>query len=108
VRSGRHQVQRTDGNSRDIRADSWAAVADPATGAATLLVPGGRQARAYVEDFGNDGQHLGMWMPMTLRAGETREAVGWLVLCRTTEMEAYAATRDAWPGTSPARLERRG
>jgi hypothetical protein len=96
VRDGRREVQEVGTFSRDMRSESWAAVSDPGSGLAALLVPGGRQAKTYVEDFAEHGQHLGMWMPMTLGPGETREIAAWLVFCPVEQMDAYAALRDAW------------
>jgi len=96
VRDGRREVQSSGDFSRDMRSASWAAVADPLTGEATLLVPGSRQAKAYVEDFAGNGQHLGMWTPIVLRPSEAREIAAWLVFCPTASFDAYAALRDAW------------
>lgn len=107
VRNGRREVQHVGEFSRDMRSSTWAAVVDPASDSVTVLVPGSRKAKAYVEDFAQHGQHLGMWMPMTLEPGETREIAAWLVFCSTAEVEVYAALRDVTWATDGERTAMR-
>ncbi len=102
-RAGRHEVRAGGRWACDMRSESWGAVADPTTGEAALLVPTDREAAVYIEDLAGDGQHLGLRLPMTLEAGETRQATAWLVLCPTAELEAYASLRDYRPQLEVAR-----
>jgi hypothetical protein len=68
----------------------WAAVENPATGAALTLVAGHHKATVTAEDMGNDGAHLNLWNHFDLEANETKEVIGYLVLCGSVkEAERY-------------------
>jgi hypothetical protein len=95
VRGGVRYTQMAGRFMRDAQSDSWAAVSDPDTGRAMMIVPSAPAGRACVEDFVEHGQHLGVSLPMTLEAHEERESIVWIVACQADELDAYAALSKA-------------
>ena len=74
----------------------WAAVGNPTTGDALALVTSHGKAGISAEDMGKDGAHLHLWHHFGLEANETKEVIGYLILCRSaTEAEQYRMLTEA-------------
>jgi len=91
-REGARRQRRRGGFAAEGQSGSWAAVENPATGDALVLISADLRGRTYFEDFGEEGPHLMSSGPMPIEPNETKETLSWLVLCSDIrQIEAYAA-----------------
>src|SRR6185295_4117109 len=78
-REGAKETQRRGGFGIEIFSKHWAAVENPATGDALLLIGADRRSSLFMADMMEEGPHLGAVTPMHLEPNETRERLTWLV-----------------------------
>jgi ribosomal protein S18 acetylase RimI-like enzyme len=89
---GIRQSRRPGAFAAEVSHQAWAAVESPETRTALLMLPQRPAAYGYIEDYAEEGRHLGAYATVALEPCATRELLTWFVLTSdVAQVSRYAA-----------------